>query len=370
MNAAPRDDRIELTLSLRGERVASVGITARRPLGIGKLAEGRDGDAVAALVPKLFALCAMAQGAAVTAALASARGETIPPDRAAARAGAVLAERLVELLRGTITSLAGSALPSFVPALRRVTEAARSFNGAILPAIDAVAAIETGLDALGLPAGCLDDADSYRRWLPSPSPLAGLHRPLFVDDSDFGAVAFDPLAAADDGQIGEALLQSGAHFASLPDLDGRVPETGALARNADHPLIAAQGNGLGARLLARLIEIRATPALLRALLRGEAVPNDPISSRQLSPGVALAAVECARGRLHHLVALDRRGMVEQFSILAPTEWNFHPRGPLARALQDHALRDADADRARVARLVAAFDPCVAFSVTIAESADA
>jgi hypothetical protein len=359
-----------MTLSLSEGRVASVGISARRPLGIARLAEGRDGDAVAALVPKLFALCAKAQGAAVTTALAAARGEPVAPDRAAALQGAVLAERLVELLRGTITSLAGPAFPSFVPALRQVIDASRRFDGVALPAVDAVAAIEAGIDALGLSAGCFDDDESYQRWLAAPSPLANLHRPMLVDDSEFGAVAVDPLAAANDAWIGTALLESGPRFASLPDLDGRVPETGALARQADHPLIAAQRNGLGARLLARLVEIRAAPALLRALLRSEAAPSDLMNSRQIAPGTGLAAVECARGRLHHLVALDRLGLVEHFSILAPTEWNFHPRGPLFRALQNLALRDNDADRARVERLVAAFDPCVAFSVTIAEAADA
>jgi Ni,Fe-hydrogenase I large subunit len=106
------------------------------------------------------------------------------------------------------------------------------------------------------------------------------------------------------------------------------------------------------------------------LARGEAPTSNLIAARQAAPGIGLAAVECARGRLHHLVQLDRQGLVEQFAILAPTEWNFHPRGALSRALQHRALRDDDADRARVARLVAAFDPCVAFGVTIAEAADA
>lgn len=370
MNAAPRDDRIELTLSLAEGRVGSVSISARRPMAIGQIADGRDGDAVAALVPRLFALCSRAQGAAVTTALASARGEPIAPDRVAAQAGAVLAERLVELLRGTITSLAGPELPRFVPALRQVIDATRRFDGTTLPAIDAVATIEAGLDTLGLPDGCFDDAVRYRRWLALPSLLSELHRPLLINDADFGAVALDPLLPADDARIGEALMQPGSRFANLPDLDGRVPETGALARNADHPLIAAQGSGLGARLLARLIEVRAAPDRIRALLHGEPAPSDLMSSRQIAPGIGLAAVECARGRLHHLVALDRQGLVTQFAILAPTEWNFHPRGPLARALQHLVLRADDADRTRVTRLVAAFDPCVAFSVTIAEAADA
>ncbi|MBI4725330.1 MAG: nickel-dependent hydrogenase large subunit, partial [Rhodomicrobium sp.] len=80
-------------------------------------------------------------------------------------------------------------------------------------------------------------------------------------------------------------------------------------------------------------------------------------------GTGIAQVEAARGRLIHAVVLED-GRVEQYRILAPTEWNFHPDGAAARGLQRLASsqrKDLDA----VARLfVTAVDPCVGYDVRI------
>jgi hypothetical protein len=369
MTAALREDRIEIGVMRRNDAVAALDITARRPIGIGRFAQGKSGEAVTALVPRLFALCAAAQGAAADNALAAARGLRVPPGLAAAQTSAVLAERLVELLRGTITLLGGDESPAVTSCLRELIAAARRFDPAGLLDDDAIATIERGLGTLGLGAGCLDDDAACRRWLGSDSLLATLYRPLLLD-AGFGAVAVDPLRAAEDDAIGDRLMQHGLSFAVRPDLDGRVPETGPLARNAGHPLIAAFGTGLGGRLLARLIEIRATPHRLRELRRGDADPAAIVQSLPLGRGIGLGAVECARGRLHHLIALDAAGLIRSFEVLAPTEWNFHPRGPIARALIGAALRDTDADRGRIERLIAAFDPCVGFDVRFREAADA
>lgn len=118
-----------------------------------------------------------------------------------------------------------------------------------------------------------------------------------------------------------------------------------------------------------MIEIRATPDQLRAVLRGE-LPSDLVTAAPLAANDAIAAVEGARGRLHHLVALDPHGRVSQLEMLAPTEWNFHPQGALCRALSALQLRADGADQQRVERLVAAFDPCVAFCVKLTEATDA
>jgi len=373
MNAAPRDDRIEVSLAVTANRVVAVMISARRPVGIGRLAEGRDGDAVAALLPRLFALCGRAHSAAFAAACAMACGSALPERAMLAHGAAVLAERMSELLRGTVVALAGPALPSLAPALRQITEAARRFDGAALPDAAAIDAIDARLAALGLPRHCLDDLASYQHWLADNGPLAALHAALLTSDAVFGAVPIAALTASDDAAIGAALRQQGAPFAARPQLDGRVPETGALARQAAHPLIKQLGAGLsaglGARLVARLIEIRATPDQLRAVLRGE-LPSDLVTAAPLAASDAIAAVEGARGRLHHLVALDPHGRVSRLEMLAPTEWNFHPQGALCRALRAVPLRADGADQERVERLVAAFDPCVAFSVKLTEAADA
>jgi hypothetical protein len=82
------------------------------------------------------------------------------------------------------------------------------------------------------------------------------------------------------------------------------------------------------------------------------------------PGHAgLAWVEMARGTLIHWVQLDGDGpqaKVIACQVVAPTEWNFHPQGPVARLLS--ALPDDAGFAAHAALVVAAFDPCVPFAI--------
>jgi hypothetical protein len=86
-----------------------------------------------------------------------------------------------------------------------------------------------------------------------------------------------------------------------------------------------------------------------------------LGALSLGPGEGLAWVEMARGLLVHRVRLEDSAdgpRLADARVLAPTEWNVHPAGTLARALE--ALDPADA--ASAARLAVAFDPCVAFDI--------
>lgn len=79
----------------------------------------------------------------------------------------------------------------------------------------------------------------------------------------------------------------------------------------------------------------------------------------------LAWVEMARGVLMHAVRLEGQGSestIAACGVLAPTEWNFHPHGALARGL---AGRDPDLSAAARRELdvaVLSLDPCVAYTV--------
>ena len=65
----------------------------------------------------------------------------------------------------------------------------------------------------------------------------------------------------------------------------------------------------------------------------------------------------ARGLLTHAVELDA-GRVRRYAIVAPTEWNFHPAGPLYRELEGRPARDAGAARRALEIAAATLDPCV------------
>ncbi|WP_428419730.1 hypothetical protein [Methylibium sp.] len=85
----------------------------------------------------------------------------------------------------------------------------------------------------------------------------------------------------------------------------------------------------------------------------------------LGPGEGLAWVEMARGLLVHHVQLDGEGddaRIAACRVLAPTEWNFHPQGALAFALERLPSRVTPEVRREVGVLMAAYDPCVPFEI--------
>jgi hypothetical protein len=371
--------RIEISLGIAGGQVATVGIAPRQLAPIGRLARGKPPAHAVSIVPRLFSLCGTAHAVAAMTASEAARGDVAPPAERVRRTAAVLAERLVELLRGTITRLEPGQLRQFAPVARKVAALTRPF--ALASANDASARraaaeeIAHGLGALGPPPDGMDGVEGARRWFAGGGALAAM-----VARADEGvapsiaAIDGDFLSEADDETVARRLLAEGSDYSLFPDLDSRVPETGAFARHgrlARADLAGALG-AARARLLARLIEIAAIPMALRAAdAEGESFMLDAaVTGRTLGAATGAAAVECARGRLYHLVVLDGEGHVDRLDYVAPTEWNFHPRGPLARCLAAARLPRAGEARRAVEDLVAAFDPCVEYAIAIGKHADA
>ncbi|MDO9284603.1 MAG: hypothetical protein Q7U26_06875, partial [Aquabacterium sp.] len=139
-------------------------------------------------------------------------------------------------------------------------------------------------------------------------------------------------------------------FCSRPSWLGRMADTGPWSRHHDPVRLPAHNAWM--RLISRVVD------LLRLAAPGGrswlAVGALPLPGR-----TGIAWVEMARGLLVHRVRLVATGdgdRVAEAQVLAPTDWNFHPRGLLAGALL--AVNDADSAR----RLAVAFDPCVEFSV--------
>jgi hypothetical protein len=144
-------------------------------------------------------------------------------------------------------------------------------------------------------------------------------------------------------------------YCAQPHWLGDVPDTGPWTRANDphsRPVLNAWD-----RLLARLVD------LLR-LAAPDGAGWLQAGAMALGPGVGMAWTEMARGLLVHWVCTDSAGQqpprVVAYRVLAPTEWNFHPHGLLARALQ--ALPPGPASHDAAARLALSFDPCVRFSM--------
>ena len=382
---------IEGALRLRvrwdGRRVQAVEIGSTRALGASRVLEGKTPREAAALVPMLFSLCGRAQGVAALRAREAAMG--IAPDAGAARARewAVAAETVQENLWRLMLDWPEAlgeapATQAFAAWRRRLSapaDALAKAEGWSEPG-GPVAAPQRELAAAGAElaqwlGAALLGADA-QRWLDRPAleewwdrgatPAARMLHRLFAGEGLAGRSAAPLMEPAPDalGRVLARTLQE-RDYCARPDWDGEPRETGALARMAALPAVAAalagRGNCVALRVLARLAE---TAALALRLAGGGGARL--VDGKTLAPGTGAAWVETSRGLLAHVIKLEN-GHIARYRILAPTEWNFHPGGPFATGL---AGTEADSEPAvaRALRLQAlALDPCVAWETEIARA---
>lgn len=361
------EGRIHITLTRGDPGVASVGIHSTRPQVAQRLMAGRSPEHAVQLAGLVFTLCGKAQAIAAGLACDAALGRPPEPEQRTERERAVLMELAREhAWRLLINWPEQAGLPPD-PASLRDLHLVQADPSALASALDRILLERL----LGRPAGDWLAAGEagFRDWLDTrPTPLSGLFAGLAAgpDPGVSRAPLLPPVhRLGTDGLAGLArhALEAPA-FCAQPAWDGAgqaaTPrETGAIARQLDHPLvsawIAARGRGAGARQLARLVELARLPGWLRD------TPPPMTLAAQLEAGTGAAGVETSRGLLLHVARLEA-GRVAEYRILAPTEWNFHPAGPLAQAL---AGLDAGPDLESRARLVAqSLDPCVDYGVEV------
>jgi len=374
--------RIDLTFRLAGDAVVAVRVDSSRQTQAARSLAGRRPDQVVAMLPTVFPLCGTAQALAGMAAIERASGIVVDPAHVLARRMLLLGETLCEhgmglardwpALLGEGPDL-GSArnLRAAAARLKLLLYPSAYWNrpggGALEPDR---AGLGSAVAAIGGEIAHLLAADPEE---PAASPAAlsdwaqggasaaaRLFARIFDDGlADFGATDFLPMPSNGPPDLAERLeSDADGGYVARPACRGRVFETGALARHAGHPLVApllaAHGNGLAARLAARLAEVTESLRDLSALMQNLSdAPSAP------TPGVArgcgLGLVEAARGTLVHRVELED-GVVAKYQILAPTEWNFHPAGAMARGMIGVPAGPKLLDRAWM--LVNALDPCV------------
>jgi hypothetical protein len=152
------------------------------------------------------------------------------------------------------------------------------------------------------------------------------------------------------------------HFIAQPDWGSSCYEASWFNHQQSHPVIKRlneeKGNGIYTRTVARLTEIAGLMAVLDEFF---------ISKKELIKTVGtvegLANTDAARGRLTHYVELNGKH-VENFYILAPTEWNFHPRGVAAESLNNLNHNYLNSLQLQADLLIHAIDPCVGYQLQI------
>ncbi|MBI4742433.1 MAG: nickel-dependent hydrogenase large subunit [Betaproteobacteria bacterium] len=322
---------MRLIVARDGQAVVAARIAAARPLAASILV-GQPAEKAVALVPRLFSLCGRAQGAAARLALNAARGQ--------GAAGKEHETALRDVAREAIGEHLWRLLLDWP---RLLGQAARkdeflAWHKRLSNVVDAAAAATLGADLLA--------------WLEhEPPPSADLPA------SPTQVRLLPWLTAEEWAQQG---IDEG--FASRPTLAGQPAETGALARRSANPEVAAlrgEGSLIAARLSARVADLRylANGLIAPGLLAGW------LDAAPAGDGCGLARAETARGLLLHLIEI-RDDRIERYVIVAPTEWNFHPRGAfVAGIVGTPAATRAQAEAS--ARCVAlSLDPCVGYEIEV------
>jgi hypothetical protein len=366
------EGELVVRLAWNGSRVSDVAIRSSRPLAVPSVLAGRTVDEASAIVPRLYSVCATAQGAAASAALQCAVGLDPTPSMRSV-APAIVAEAIQEQLRRLLIDL--PALVDLAPAVEPVASARRAIaplladGSATLPADVARVVspiVERHLFAMPASAWLAQSSvDDVRAWARrGETPPAKVVARWLAGDASLGASDVAPMPAADRAVLEEAVLAplgEDPAFAAAPRWRGAPVETGPWARAIDHPLVAACtrsfGNGVVARTIARIT----TVAQDLGRLMDDA--GDAIDGWSPRAGEGASRVETARGMLVHLAQVEG-GRVARYAIVAPTEWNFHPDGALARGLARLEDPDAASLRGRAGQVVQALDPCVACRVEV------
>jgi len=365
-----------------GSRVVAVDLASTRPRGVSRVLIDRTAAEAVAIVPRLFSICGRAQAVAAALACEAAASRDDEPPIQAARTRLVRGEMMQEYLWRMLIDwppLTGRApLPQVLAEARReIGEALARDEGAAAFAATTGAGrravqlpdvvreiVQTHVLGHGEPWTVLDDPAAGEGWLVRRGSVTSeaVSR-LFTEAPALGASAVALLPGESDAvaRSVDAALETDPAFEQAPTWHGAPAETGALSRMQATPLIAhfqrIAGHSAAARLLARVVEL---VGMLRPGTGSEAAVCGAAAP---APGHGLGWVETARGLLVHAVELVA-GRVKRYRIVAPTEWNFHPRGALVAGLAGVAARDADALARLVRTVVQSLDPCVASRIEV------
>lgn len=361
--------KLHLCIIWDGKTVLRAEVKSTRPQAY-RLLTGKSPEAVVQLLPLLFSVCGKAQQAAAMAAVSVAQGHAIPQIAMLERRVAceAMQEHLWKLLLDWPKLLG---LPQQQEQFVHWHGALNAIASGRGDAEDLLAELYRIL--LGATATEWKHPDSYSKLVEWLNTKQGLLAPIisalelkesglnFAGEQE--ACSFLPAWTASDlWQIYTGRFDP--EFAVLPQHDGKPMETGALAHN-QHKLLLQdvlrqQPARLLARLIARLIDLLDSAT---ALAHGNIAGH--VQGISAGEGAGLSVVQTARGMLLHHVRI-KTGRIEEYLIVAPTEWNFHPQGALTGLI---GLQESDKARLMetVELFVLSLDPCVEYEIEVSHA---
>lgn len=349
----PEQPALELELGPAAPGGRTVRTRSGRALQVARLLEGRSADEALRMLPRLFGVCSQAHQAASADAMREAlAGQADTPVRAR-RQRLVrvesLREQLLQIQCEWPAALGQPARRDSAVEMLRLAQAAQTDDSALQEL-----ARWTHREVLDMPAVCwleLGGLGELQAWARKGTTAAAqfLHH-LFDTPAGHPVEGLPALEDLDPCSLQPSLAGDDTfEFTRRPEVDGRCLETGPAARQRHHALArASAGHGLLGRFVARLIDVASCIETLR-----NAEDSDPGPA-----GDGLGWADCARGRLLHHVEFDAARRIRRYRIVAPTEWNTHPRGLCARLLGAIGPGSLPMLRRQTRLVMLAVDPCV------------
>jgi len=332
--------------------VRRVDVASSRLVQAARALRGKSVEEALRLVPLVFAVCGTAHRVALARAL-----DASDPDAAleAARGAMCLAEAIGSHVMQTALAWRRAA---GAPVEADAARAARAHAAALADALEG----SPRRDLRAARAEADDLAVLVARFATEDAPLA--REIVRADRATFGAASLRAGAPFDPATVGRALANEPA-FAERPTLAGAPFDASTFAVRLDDAELAAapigERVGLLGRLIARRTQMRRDLTALYAALSTLEALDEPAPASRRTDGTGVGWAMTARGPLVYWVETER-GVVHDVRLVAPTDWTFHPDGPLRDALVGQAasptlVRDAG-------WLVLALDPCVPWSIEV------
>lgn len=377
------EGRLRVEIEWDGHAAKTVAVRSSRPLGAIRIMEGKSLQQAVSTVPLLFGVCGRAQGVASVMAAEAALGVEVSEAVHTARMRMVVGEIIQEHLWRILVDWparagSGGRMHALAEMRRMLSEAVVSpfvsgdwnriggtrlaGGGERWPASlralrDLLQQEVFGVDPVEwLEMGTCPELES---WYEDADTVAARTLRDLARLGRFGSSDISFMRGIDTGRMHEvAEAMHDEEFARQPHWRGMPLETGALARQWQHPLVESlmtdQGNSAFVRFVARMTDLARL-----ATDGGECMSG----SQAIGAQAGFSWVETTRGALMHRVITDGE-RVSQYRIVAPTEWNFHPAGALAQGVSGMSAASAGEMRERVDWLVRLLDPCVGCEIDI------
>lgn len=366
--------------------VQNVNIQSTRPLHISRLFIGKTLEQTLTILPLLFNVCGVAQSFAAFTALSQALAIEENPSATLARQILVNVEMMREHCWWLLIHRDKTQLAPFIQFVNQFKQALfvngnafslnsqLQINDELLENL--ISKLENNVDALFLGQRlnflAIENVEDLLQWLKKNHsiPAALLNELFELQYQSLGRIELHLLPELTEAELNQHLSEQNAdEFSRFPTWQGKAYENSCLNRQQSQPLIADllehYGNSLLTRLASRLCELANLPDVLRQNAT-KLMTASPLKDWQSCvPQTGLAQIQTSRGLLIHRVEL-KHGMIANYQIIAPTEWNFHPQGVAALSLQQLTAPDKSTLQQQAALVINALDPCVGFELLIEE----